>query len=133
MKPMLTATLLLSALAALPTKAVAGEFAVVSVIRTLPLKKDEPVVKDYYINAGTNNGLKQGAIIDARRKMPVYDNLAAKVVADTHVPVARLKLIHVDKGMSIARMVELYDRKTTPIGGYDDVLVGDLIKVSDKQ
>ena len=111
----------------------AGEFAVISVVRTLPMKKDEITVKDYYINAGSNNGLKQGAFIDARRKMPVYDNLAAKVVADTQVPVARLKLIYVDKGVSIARLVEIYDRKTTPIGGYDDVLVGDLIKVSDKQ
>ncbi len=113
--------------------AMAGDFAVVSVVRTLPMKTDDTIVKDYYINAGTNNGLVNGATLDARRKVPVYDNINAKVVNDTAIPVAKLKVIHVDTNMAIARMVQMVDRKTNPNPGFDDIMIGDTVRVAEKQ
>lgn len=110
-----------------------AEFAVVSVLRNLPMKSDDEIAKDYYINAGSNNGLKTGAFIEAQRKMPVHDTLHSKVIGDTAVTIARLKLIHVDKNVSIARLVQFYERKSSPLGGFDDIMVGDLIRVAEKQ
>jgi hypothetical protein len=124
----------LSIIALLTTlTAQAGDFAVISVVRTLPMKTDDVIVKDYYINAGTNNGLVSGATLDAHRKMPVYDNINAKVVMDTSIPVAKLKVIHVDGNMAIARMVQMLDRKSNPNPGFDDIMIGDVVKVSKQQ
>ena len=111
----------------------AADFAVVSVVRNFPMKADDEVAKDFYINAGTNNGLKEGAFLDAMRKVAIHDNFNSKILGDTSVPIARLKLIHVDKNMGIARLVQFYERKVTPYTGYDDIMVGDLIRVSQKQ
>lgn len=115
------------------TGAQGADFAVVSVVRNFPMKSDDEIAKDYYINAGTNNGLKDGAYIEALRRMAVHDNVQSRVLGDTAVPIARLKIIHIDKTASIARMVKFYERKSTPLAGYDDVVVGDLVKVADKQ
>ncbi len=114
-------------------KAIGADFIVTSVIREVPLKQGEPPYKDFYINAGTNNGLKNGVYIDAKRKMNAYDNLNNRMIGDTPVKVARLKLIHVDKGLSIARLVKFYEKDKTPIAGFDSVMIGDLIEVSTEQ
>ncbi len=135
-KQHITLTVFLSTVVTLvlgPLKVYAGEFAVVSVVRNFPMKSDDEIAKDYYINAGTNNGLKEGAFLEALRKVSIHDNVNAKVVGDTAVPIARLKIIHVDKSMGIARVIKFFERKLTPNAGFDDVMVGDLIKVSQKQ
>ena len=109
------------------------DFMVTSVIREVTLKQGDPNFKDFYINAGMNNGLKSGVYIDAKRKINAYDNMNSKMIGDTPIKVARLKLIHVDKNISVARLVKLYEKETTPISGYDSVMVGDTIEVSQDQ
>ena len=111
----------------------AADFFITSVIRELPMKAGEVLYKDYYINAGTNNGLKKGLVIEAVRKISAFDNINSKLVGDTSIKIAKLRLIHVDKGVSIARLVKYYDKETTPITGYDSVMIGDLIEVAEKQ
>ncbi len=111
----------------------ASDFFITSVIRELPMKTGEVLYKDYYINAGTNNGLKKGLVIEAVRKISAFDNINSKLVGDTSVKIAKLKLIHVDKGVSVARLLKYYDKETTPITGYDSVMIGDLIEVAEKQ
>lgn len=110
-----------------------ADFFITSVIREVPMKQNDTQYKDFYINAGVNNGLRKGVFIDAIRKMGVYDNMNAKLIGDTPVKVARLKVIHSDKTVSIARLVKYYDKEETPLSGYDSVVVGDLIEVSEKQ
>jgi hypothetical protein len=112
---------------------ISSEFYITSVIREVPMKPSDHQYKDFYINAGTNNGLRKGVYLDAIRKIGIYDNINSKMIGDTTVKVARLKVIHTDKNFSIARLVEYYDKQDTPVSGYDSVIVGDLIQVSDKQ
>ena len=111
----------------------AAEFFITSVIRDFPMRAGEKLYKDYYVNAGTNNGLREGAFIEAVRKVPIFDNINSKLLGDTGIKIARLKIIHVDKNVSIARMVKFYDKETTPQTGFDDVMIGDLIRVAEKQ
>ncbi len=129
----LTVVLALCAVLTFISTTHAADFQVISVIRTLPLKNDEAILKDYYINAGTNNGLTSGATLDAMRKLPVYDNTNNKVISDTLVPVAKLKIIYVDKAMAVARLVRVLDKQKTPIMSVDDVIIGDKIKVAESQ
>lgn len=116
------------------TKAVqAIDFTVVSVYKSFPMRNGEEGAKDYYINAGSQNGLKQGAIMEAMRRMSVHDNQNAKVLGDTRIPVAKLQIIHVDKNSSIARLVKMLDRKENPNPIFEDVMSGDFVRVSQTQ
>lgn len=111
----------------------ASEFIVMSVIHDFPMKAGDTIYRDFYINAGAANGLRKGLYIEASRKLSAFDNINSKLVAETPVKIARLKLIHVDKNVSIARLVKFYDRDTTPLAGIDSVMIGDLIEVAEKQ
>ncbi len=135
-KRMLTLYLALSLIlcaTVLSTLSQASDFAIISVIRSMPMRADEPIVKDYYVNAGTNNGLVKGAILEAHRKLAVYDNSSSKVLQDTTVPVGTLKIIHVDSTTAVARLIKTEDTKETPITPWADVVVGDAIRVATKQ
>ncbi|MBI2606925.1 MAG: hypothetical protein HYW49_12700 [Deltaproteobacteria bacterium] len=116
-----------------PTLTSHAEFFVTSVIRDVPMKQGEAQYKDFYINAGTNNGLQKGVFLDALRKMAVFDNINSKLAGNTPVKIARLKVIHVDKSVCVARLVKFYEKETTPLAGFDNVMIGDLIEVSEKQ
>jgi len=110
-----------------------AEFFVTSVIREIPMKQGDAAYRDFYVNAGSNNGLRQGVFLEAIRKMPVYDNINSKLLGDTTVKIARLRVIHVDKDLAIARLVKFFEKETTPLAGFDSVMIGDLIQVSEKQ
>ena len=115
------------------TTAQSSDFIVTAVIREFPMKSGEALYKDYYINAGANNGLRSGAYIEAIRKLSAYDNINSKLLGDTQIKIARLQLIHVDKTISVARLVKFYEKDKTPIAGHDAVMIGDVIQVAEKQ
>ncbi|MEW6055394.1 MAG: hypothetical protein AB1540_02170 [Bdellovibrionota bacterium] len=114
-------------------RATGSDFIVTSVIRDFPMKSGESLQKDFYINAGTNNGLRKGAFVDAIRRLPAFDNINSKLAGDTGIRIARLKIIHIDKNYSVARLVKFYEKETTPLVGYDSVMIGDFIVVSERQ
>lgn len=121
------------AFVALTKNVAAADFMVTAVIRDFPMKSGETIYKDYYINAGANNGLKKGVFIDAVRKLSAFDNINSKLLGDTQIKIARMQLIHVDKGVSIARLVKFYEKDKTPLVGHDAVMIGDFIEVAEKQ
>lgn len=111
----------------------ASDFFVTSVVRDFPMKAGDAVFKDYYVNAGTNNGLRKGLVIEAVRKLSAFDNINSKLVGDTSVKIARLRIIHADKSVAVARLEKFYEKETTPLTGYDAVMIGDLIQVAERQ
>jgi hypothetical protein len=116
-----------------PSDVYTSDFYVTAVIRDFPMKSGDPIYKDFYVNAGTNNGLRKGVFLNALRKMAVFDNINSKMAGETEIKIARLKIIHADKTFSIARMVRLFDKEETPNTGYDSIMIGDFIEVSEKQ
>jgi hypothetical protein len=115
------------------TPSLATDFIVMSVVRDFPMKTGDTMYKDFYVNAGSNNGLRKGLFLEATRKMPAYDNMNSKLGGDTSVKIARLRLIHVDKNISVARLVKFYEKEITPLSGVDSVMIGDFIEVAEKQ
>lgn len=132
MKLVVSLAIMAAALAAERT-ASAAEFFVTAVVRDFPMKAGDTIFKDYYINAGSNNGLKRGIFIEAVRKLSAFDNINSKVMGDTPVKIARLQIIHIDKSVAIARLVQFYDKAKTPLAGHDAVMIGDVIEVAEKQ
>lgn len=96
------------------------------------MKSGDTQYKDIYVNAGSNNGLRIGMQLEVMRKMPAYDNINSKLFGDTPVKIARLRLIHVGKGISVARILKYYEKENTAQTGNDSVMIGDVIEVAEK-
>lgn len=107
----------------------AEEISVVEVKRNIPLSDDEPVYKDYAINAGSSSGLKKNLVVFAKRKISIKDG-SAKTIGDVETNVAQLKIIHVDSKVSIAREYKLIPRDEEAMLEQIGVMTGDRIDLA---
>ncbi len=113
-----------------PSPVIAKQFVVTAVIKDFPMTAKTAVEKDYYLNAGERNGLKKGMVVDASRQLPVYDSINSKTLARTSVKIARLRIIHTDDSVAVARLEQFYTTKDTPLTLSDGVMVGDDIAIT---
>jgi hypothetical protein len=112
----------------LSSMASAGEARVVDVRRNITLADDEKIYKDYYINAGSENGYKKGQILTASRKLKVRDASGSSDLGEMMVPVGELKIIATYEKVSVAREVKLFDRSELPVLEQKAIMTGDTIE-----
>lgn len=119
-----------------PFKSVGSEntpFVVYSVFRGLNMGDPmEHSLKDYYVNMGTQQGVRPGTTLEVMRKISTYDLMSKKLHGDVAFPIARLKVIHVEQGSAIARLEVMLPKDKTPSVTNDTVMVGDLVRILQK-
>lgn len=108
----------------------AKEVTVFDVRRPVSLSNEEMAPKDYYIDAGSNDGLKPGMTISVRRRQSLYDGYQNKSLEDLVVVIGRLRLIHVQADISVARLENIEKRDQSPTVEFDAVMVGDKVDLS---
>lgn len=112
------------------TLASANEITVFDVRKNFPMKNGEKVYRDYYINAGAESGLKRDMIVHVNRRRALYDAYQNRSLGNLLVPVGKLRVIHVQQGMSVARLYSTFSRENIPGLEYDFILVGDLVDMT---
>ncbi len=95
--------------------------------RSLPLEPNEPVYKDFYINAGPESGLKKGVFISVVRPLPIHDPIQNKQQATLNVPVGHLQVLHVERGITVARLQDELTDDERPTLEFEGVMVGDRV------
>lgn len=95
--------------------------------RSLPLEPDEPVYHDFYINAGPEAGLKKGQFVSVIRQVPVHDPIQNKQQATLTVSIGKLQIIHVERGITVARLHSELGDDERPTVEFEAVMVGDRI------
>lgn len=105
--------------------AFAKDVTVFDVRRPLAMTNDEVPAKDYYINAGSNDGLKVGVVLTIYRRQTLYDVYQAKSPGDLVVAVGELRVIHVQGDISVARLENLRKHDDAPNVDFDAIMVGD--------
>lgn len=93
--------------------------------RSLPLEPDEPVTKDFYINAGPESGLKKGVYISVVRAVPVHDPIKNQQQATLNIPVGKLQVIDVQRGITVARLQNELNDDERPTLEFEGVMIGD--------
>lgn len=93
--------------------------------RPISLEPGKSSPKDFYINAGNEIGLKKNMLVVVNRRTTLYDAYKNSSPGDLHVPVAQIRIIHVQKGLSVARLERLVDRQNLPQLDFDAVMLGD--------
>jgi len=110
-------------------KAFGKDFHVIEVRKNLQLKEGDPILHDYYLNAGSQQGLKVGMVVKIIRKIPVHDQYQNQAQDDLILPVAKLKIIHTEPNISVARVQAYVAGDRTPILDYRSVMMGDRIDI----
>lgn len=98
--------------------------------RSLPLEPDEPVYKDFYINAGAEAGFKKGMYLIVVRPVPVHDPVQNKQQGELAINVARLQVIHVSHSLTVARLHSEFTEDERPTLEFESVMIGDRIDPS---
>jgi hypothetical protein len=103
----------------------AGGPTIFDVRRSLPLEPDEEVTKDFYINVGPESGLKKGVYVSVVRAVPIHDPIKNMQQATLHIPVGKLKVIDVQRGITVARLESELGDDERPTLEFEGVMVGD--------
>jgi hypothetical protein len=121
--------LLLTLLFSFSTLAQAEDFNVYQVFRAIDLgESDVAPPKDIFINMGAAQGLKKGTTLDVYRKISSFDNLTQKHMGDSMIPVGRIKVIHVDDHIAIARADQFVSVEQEPALLPQAVMIGDVVR-----
>lgn len=108
----------------------AQDLQIIEVRRNIPLADDAPVYKDFYLNGGTDKGLKKNQIVTVFRKITIRDALGAQVYGELSIPVGQLKVISVYNNLAVAREHNLISRDDEPMLEQIGIMSGDLIQLA---
>lgn len=122
--------LLLLALSPLP--AAAEGFQVFGIKSDYVMNDADTRYRDVYVNMGMNQGLKKGSTLEAYRTVTTVDELNQRVGKNISYKIAKLKVIHADSDIAVARVQTFESPETTPVGSYGNVMVGDRVEVGGK-
>lgn len=120
--------ILLMVLFAFNNSTFASDMEVVEVRRNITLSDDDPIYKDFYIQA--DSGLKKNLVVKATRKLTVRDS-GQKNVGEFKTTVGLLKIIHVEGKVAVAREFRLIPRDEAPMLEQTGIMIGDSIDLSD--
>lgn len=107
----------------------ADEVRVVDVRRNITMSDADKIYKDFYINGGRDNGMRNGTLLLATRKVSVRDASGATNIGEMMVPVGELKVIAVYDKVTVARQVKLLERDELPMLEQRGIMTGDLIEI----
>ena len=124
--------LILTASLLFTTQSLAAEFKVFGIRTDFPMADGQPLYRDVYVNMGTNQGIKAGSALDAYRVVTTVDELNQRVGKNLSFKIAKLKVIHAEPEMAVARVVQMLPPESTPLGSFTNVIVGDEVEVGKK-
>jgi len=107
----------------------ATEVQIIEIRRSLPLKNLEPVLTDYYLNAGENLGIKPGTLFTLYRRVSVIDRLGGNQGKPLAIPVGKIKIMYVSREMSVARVHAIQSFDKSPLLEFQSIMMGDVINV----
>lgn len=84
-------------------------------------------ITDFYLNAGHENGVREGMLLDVYRPKSIVDSITSQRKR-IRVLIGKLKVIDVYKDISIARIDTLEPLSSNPIVNYRTVMIGDYLK-----
>lgn len=102
-----------------------AELTIFDVRKNLAMSDTDKVYRDFYINGGSESGLSVGMIITVQRRHPLYDSYQNRSAGDLQLKVAKIKIIHVQKGLAVARLYSEFTRENAPILEDNFIMTGD--------
>ena len=112
-------------------EAFSADLSIVDARRNIPLSDTDPVYKDFYINAGSSEGLKKNMVVTITRKMSIRDASGTQVFGDMEVPVGQIKIIALADHVAVAREYKLTSREAEAMLEQTGLMIGDRLSLED--
>ncbi len=110
-----------------PAHADNSEFKIIKVTMESTTKKDSAeTVKDFYVNAGYEDGLSDSMILNVYRKKQIVDKFAGNDV-DISIFVGQVRVFKLYKNIAITRLHALTASDKNPVLEYRTVMIGDYV------
>lgn len=111
--------------------AMAIDRVIFSVSKDIPMGFDNEIIRtNYYVNIGTNQGVKNGTLLDVFRiisKQNPYDN---KKRVNYKVKIGELKVLHSEENAAIAMIENKSATINDPILEVEGFMIGDNVSVN---
>lgn len=104
-------------------------FSIYGVFRPFTMDDQSPIVRDYYIDAGREHGLRSGQKIVAYRRLTTSHGETGQMQHDFLVKIAVLKIVHTDSTASVARLEKMISTAETAQVSPSTLIIGDLIGI----
>jgi len=110
-----------------PSSAGNSGFNIIKVTMESIHKKDsaEPV-KDFYVNAGSEEGLSTSMILDVYRKKQIRDKSTGYDI-DISIHIGKVKIFKLYRNLAITRLHSLSTSENSPVLEYRTVMIGDYV------
>jgi hypothetical protein len=84
--------------------------------------------KDYYVNIGSNQGVQVGALLEVNRRISTYDLSTERFYKDVTVPIAWIKVIHVEPRVAVARLDHMVPGDKGVLVEPQTIMIGDVLR-----
>lgn len=113
--------------------AIAKDYVIYSIAQDIPMGvKEEKLKKNFYVNMGKNQGLKDGSVLDVYRVISVLDPYENKKRFNHRVKIGEIKVIHSEDTSAIGTLNRLEASDNTPVFEIGKMMIGDIVKVKVK-
>ncbi len=113
--------------------AIAKDYVIYSIAQDLPMgNKGEVIRKNFYVDMGTNQGLKKGSLLDVYRVVSILDPYESKKRYNHRVKIGEVKILHAEDSSAIASLNKLEETDETPVFEIGKMMIGDIVAVKVK-
>jgi hypothetical protein len=125
--------LMIIALTFTASMAIAKDYVIYSIAQDIPMgNKGEIIRKNFYVDMGTNQGLKKGSLLDVYRVVSVLDPYESKKRYNHRVKIGEVKILHTEDSSAIATLNKLENDEETPVFEIGKMMIGDIVAVKVK-
>ena len=115
----------------LTSLAVAKEYIIYSIVQEVPMGDEgEKIKKNFYVNLGSGQGLKQGTVLDVFRAQSRVDPYNGNKRHLYNVKIGQLKIIHSEENSAIAKLDVITTGDDTPLFEQKHFMIGDQVKIN---
>lgn len=113
--------------------AIAKDYVIYSIAQDIPMgNKGEVLRKNFYVDMGTNQGLKKGSLLDVYRVVSVLDPYESKKRFNHRIKIGEVKILHAEDSSAIAVLNKLEENDETPVFEIGKMMIGDIVSVKVK-
>ena len=110
---------------------VAKEYIIFSIVQDIPMGTEGEVVKkNYYVNIGGQQGVKEGSILDVYRTISRVDPYSSKQRYNYKIKIGQLKVLHSEDTAAIGILKQIKTGEDAPLYEIDNFMIGDLVSVN---
>ncbi len=112
------------------TMAIAKDYVIYSIAQDIPMgNKDEVIKKNFYVDMGKSQGVKQGTILDVYRVVSVLDPYESKKRFNHRIKIGEMKVLHAEDSSAIGILNKLEDGEEAPVFEIGKMMIGDIVTV----